>query len=258
MIRDSKIEGLPGVSAQHLPWDSDFFKADMAKVLYAGGQPTHTQDFVHCIRSATGSVYQRFNVFAEVPSEAIGAMQTLQSNGFRLIETRLNYYHTLADIPSGLKKARVATNADIPALKMVASGAVNAFDKYHADPFFTEAEANTYLETYVSNCVNGFAEAVFVPDLPPQPASFAAISRLNEPGWKAAGPVFRIPLTACLPENSGWHFPLCGAALEHARNQGGSCLIMTTQSTNRAVVHNCEKLGFKLGSTTHLFSISSK
>jgi dTDP-4-amino-4,6-dideoxy-D-galactose acyltransferase len=30
--------------------------------------------------------------------------------------------------------------------------------------------------------------------------------------------------------------------------------VMTTQATNRAVIHNSERLGYRLGRTTHIFA----
>jgi dTDP-4-amino-4,6-dideoxy-D-galactose acyltransferase len=135
----------------------------------------------------------------------------------------------------------------------VASGAVNFFDKYHADSFFKTDETNRYLETYIENCISGLAEKVFIPDLPSNPASFVALSKISYNSL----PLYRIPLTACLEENKGWHYDLCLHALQYAKGQGAQVLVMTTQSTNKAVIHNCEKLGFKFGSCSHLFTKSS-
>jgi dTDP-4-amino-4,6-dideoxy-D-galactose acyltransferase len=162
----------------------------------------------------------------------------------------------LDHLPTPLNNSRKASKVDIPYLKKVASQAVNDFDRYHADPFFTTRMANNYLETYIENCVNGFSECVFVPDLDQVPYSFVALSRLKEDSWFEKEPLFRIPLTACLPENKGWHYLLCLEALHYAKNNNAKCLVMTTQTTNKAVIHNCEKLGFKLGSCTHIFSKS--
>ena len=67
-------------------------------------------------------------------------------------------------------------------------------------------------------------------------------------------PLYRIPLTACLPENKGWHYHLCLAALAEAKSRQANALVMTTQAGNKAVIHNCEKLGFRLGSTFHIFT----
>ena len=241
---------------KRLAWDSDFFEADVYRILFMDAAQLPPLNLVKQHLARWLNQKARLNLFAEVPSEAIEEIRILQQLGFSLIETRLNYHHTLGNLLPSAQKARTASLEDMAPLKAVASGAVNRFDKYHADPFFRPEDASRYLETYIANCLKGFAEVVFVPDLPAMPASFVALSRLNDAAWKEAAPVYRIPLTACLPQNKGWHLPLCLAALEYAKKQGAACLLMTTQSTNRAVVHNCEKLGFKLGSCTHIFSLS--
>ena len=238
---------------QRLEWDSGFFGCCIYKV---SGLPENgfAEEWAE---QSKGFREARWNAFAEVPSEDTAAFRRLAIAGFALTETRLTYYHTLKNLPAYGRAARLATESDIPHLEKVASGAVNAYDKYHADPFFNSRETDRYLETYIRNCVKGFAEAVFVPDLPESPASFVALARLKENRPGEPRPFFRIPLTACLPANKGWHYDLCLQALRYSLSRDGACLVMTTQSTNRAVIHNCEKLGFKLGGTTHIFSKSS-
>lgn len=204
------------------------------------------------------SLKDPFYCFSEVPAEEYANLRKLQDAGFRLVETRLTYFHLLDHLPAPGRQTRLAGKEDVPYLRETASLAVNPFDKYHADPFFSESEAGQYLATYIENCVKGFAERVFVPDLNEPPFSFAALSRLILSGWTSALPIFRIPLTACLPANKGWHYDLCLAALHYARSKEAACLVMTTQATNKAVIHNCEKLGFKLGSCTLVVSTSNQ
>lgn len=237
---------------KRLDWDSSFFHAGIYKLDFLPEEP------IHDWKSRVGFLEadSRWNIFAEVPSEDIHAFRELGRLGFTLVETRLTYYHLLDSLPEETHPCRNAVADDIPSLRVTASQAVNAFDKYHADPFFSEEETNRYLETYIENCVNGFAERVFVPDLKTAPASFVALGKVKDDRF-ANGFFYRIPLTACLPLNKGWHYPLCLHALQYAKSQKVQVLVMTTQSTNKAVIHNCEKLGFKLGSCTHLFSKSS-
>lgn len=251
-VSEEKTPSDAPVSGRLLAWDSEFFNANIYKI----DSLTDTADLVAWEEKEVEKKGP-WQIFAEVPSEAVSVFELLSRSGFRLVETRFTYFHLLGDLPTTEQSARFATEADIEALKRAASGAINDFDKYHADPFYSSAKADAYLETYIANCVRGFAEKVLVPDLETPPASFVALSRIQVPGLKAeAGPFFRIPLTACLPENRGWHFPLCLAALHYAKAEGGKALVMTTQSTNKAVIHNCEKLGFRFGSCTHLFAKS--
>jgi dTDP-4-amino-4,6-dideoxy-D-galactose acyltransferase len=236
-----------GFDCLKLDWDSLFFLKDIYKIRFWEGETAPNPNF---------PPLENGQIFAEVPSEATQLFPLLAKHGFGLVETRLTYFHLLQNLPHAEKSARFASENDIPYLRKVASGAVNTFDRYHADPFFSPSETDHYLETYIENCVKGFAEKVFVPDFPSHPASFVALSRLREPVFQNQEPLFRIPLTACLPENKGWHFHLCLEALKYARAHKSPCLVMTTQSTNGAVIHNCEKLGFKLGSVFHIFSKS--
>lgn len=247
---NSMLEG------RRLDWDSGFFKADVFRIEHITKNATAQTDWQGILKVPTQKV--PWVVHCEVPSEDIHGLRRMSDWGFSLVETRLTYYHILEDLPETNRKARPAGPTDITSLRKTASGAVNAFDKYHADPFYRKEEADAYLETYIQNCVNGFAELVFVPDLAEPPASFVALSRMEDNRFSNDALLYRIPLTACLPENKGWHFHLCLSALHYAHSKGAKCLVMTTQSTNKAVIHNCEKLGFKLGSCSHIFSKSSR
>jgi len=245
---------LPGIHLKRLDWDSTFFEADIFKILYLG-ENANSND-AYKLFAEKKKPKKRTQYFLEIPSEATNHFGLLTRWGFSLIETRLTYYHLLEEIPLTNQLSRNALENDIIKLKKVASSAINLFDRYHVDSFFPKSDTDKYLEVYIENCIKGFAEKVFVPDLTTDPASFVAISRLKEPEWLEEGPLFRIPLTACLPENKGWHYPLCIAALNYAKANKSKCLVMTTQSTNKAVIHNCEKMGFKLGSSFHIFSKS--
>jgi dTDP-4-amino-4,6-dideoxy-D-galactose acyltransferase len=239
---------------KRLDWDSSFFNSEIVKILFINGEFELNRGFEFF--SENNISKRPVHFFLEIPSEATHLFKSLMHWGFSLVETRLTYFHKLNEIPDLVRQSRVASEIDIPFLKKVASEAINEFDRYHADDFFSGLDTDRYLQTYIENCVKGFAERVFVPDLDSNPASFVALSRLQELGWLEKGPLFRIPLTACLPKNKGWHYHLCVQALHYAKANQSKCLVMTTQSTNKAVIHNCEKMGFKLGSSFHIFSKS--
>jgi dTDP-4-amino-4,6-dideoxy-D-galactose acyltransferase len=235
---------------RRLSWDSDFFQAEMYRLDYLPEGTDAGTLLQHLPAPASNGTM----IFAEVPTQATEAIRTLCLAGFSMVETRLTYFHTLQHLPEISRPARRALSSDAEFLRRAASGARNPFDRYHTDPFFTEHQASRYLETYIENCLNGFAEIVLVPDLPKPPASFAALSRAEVPGMRPGEKLYRIPLTACLEENRGWHYHLCLAALHQAAENQAIALVMTTQAANSAVVHNCEKLGFRLGSAFHIFS----
>jgi len=252
--KNFKSKELHGIHLKRLDWDSDFFNADIFKIQFLDKEAYSEKALFFFSNAKKNKTLTHF--FLEIPSEAINFFPLLTKLGFSLIETRLTYYHLLKEIPEVKLASRHATENDIASLKKVASGAINEFDRYHADSFFSKSNTDKYLEVYIKNCVNGFAEKVFVPDLESEPASFVALSKVKDDGWLEDGPLYRIPLTACLPENKGWHYHLCIAALNYAKANHSKCLVMTTQSTNNAVIHNCEKMGFKLGSSFHIFSKS--
>jgi dTDP-4-amino-4,6-dideoxy-D-galactose acyltransferase len=240
-------EPAPALSCRKLDWDSAYFDADIHRLDFLP-DGISSADFSASLPQKNPG--RKTYVFTEVPTEAVSAFRLLSDHGFTLVETRLTYFHLLNNLPPINRNCRPAKQQDLPFLKKTASEAVNPFDRYHSDPFFSEKQASAYLETYIENCLNGFSELVFVPELETSPASFAAVSRVNIAGES----IYRIPLTAALAENKGWHYHLCLAALHHAKNKNAPALVMTTQSGNKAVIHNCEKLGFKLGSIFHIFS----
>jgi dTDP-4-amino-4,6-dideoxy-D-galactose acyltransferase len=238
------------VCIQNLGWDSEFFKFRMLKLEFL----SECVDADSLLAHPALQHSEPTHIIAEVPARASGAIQTLGKAGFCLTETRLNYFHTLKNLPPEIRKSRMAVAGDSTFLKKTASLAVNPSDRYHTDPFFSPEMASRYLETYINNCLNGHAEAVLVPDLETAPASFAAFSELRLPFVSESSRLYRIPLTACLPENQGWHYHLCLSALHKASENHALALIMTTQAANGAVIHNCEKLGFRLGSVFHVYS----
>lgn len=256
-FQSTSNESSKGICIHKLEWDSVFFQSVILKLEFLPDDAGIT-DLISQINLFYSSG-ERAMVFAEVPTNATTAIRTLGEAGFSMVETRLTYYHTLTNLQAALRTTRLANNQDLQGLKNSAAGAVNSFDRYHTDPFFEKGEAELYLETYISNCLNGFARAVFVPDsVGVETASFAALSEVKFPETSIPGKIFRIPLTACLPENRGWHYHLCLAAMHYAAKNNGLVLVMTTQAANQAVIHNCEKLGFKLGSTFHIFSKTLK
>ena len=105
---------------------------------------------------------------------------------------------------------------------------------------------------------NSYADAVLVPDEPGLLVdSFLAISDTpSTPEFPNSG-ASRILLTAVGPENKGWHMKLVAETVRRAASLSFSYVLMTTQATNKAVFRTCGKIGFRLGSTSHVLACNS-
>lgn len=254
----------PSVLYRHLDWDSKHF-----------GLPVYRLEFASCpdelgeapLQAMAGAYrmlvswlteqHQSFYVFAEVPSEDLLVLQAMGVAGFRLIETRLTFYR--GDIQqfasSERYPARLAKEADIPNLQDVARRARNAFDRYHADPFFSTAVADEYLATYVANSVRGFSDMVIVPAPDTsEPGAFltGAFDLRHE---RACGmKLGRIPLTAVAPERSGWNKRLNSELIHWFKDRGTQTIYTTTQPTNRAAIRVLETLRYSYGRSTHILA----
>ena len=152
---------------------------------------------------------------------------------------------------------RLAAPAEAAHLGRIAATARNPYDRFHADPWYGAAVADAYLARYAENTLTGpqLAAAVLVPDvLPDEVAAFLAISDLLQDAAALGQPLSRVLLTAVGEAQRGWHVRLVAATLLRARDLGHAAVLMTTQATNRAVLRNAEKLGFRLGATTHVLA----
>lgn len=243
-----------------LPWDSRHFGHPTLRIDFAdwGEDVTDPRRAVSVVArdvlSGLARQYDRFYLFAEVPSEDVALLQGLGEAGLSLVETRLTYVHdTLETVDVGAQAAtRAATVADIPNLRTTAAEARNAFDRYHADPFYGQASADAYLAEYVAQCVAGFSDVVLVPgDDAPAGAFVCGKADIDAPGGARVG---RLQLAAVSAPRRGWYRPLGAALLAWMRERGVTCVLNTTQSTNRAVIHVSEQLGYRYGRATHVLA----
>lgn len=246
----------------YLPWDSNYFKIPTYKIFFVLCQHTYPQilsEAVVLFRKTfmpAGKIY----CFLELPSEDILLLQSFTHAGFKLIETRLVYYlDGLQHYKKERYQVRKADRGDIQNLKKIAAETRNFYDRVHADPFFAQETADVYLATYIEQAVEGFADVVLVPDEKDIPVdAFSAISYLENDSQKLNCHLSRILLTAVAPSCRGWHYKLVSESVYQAKSTGAQYMLMTTQSTNRAVIRNCEKLGFRFGAATHILSAYSE
>jgi dTDP-4-amino-4,6-dideoxy-D-galactose acyltransferase len=246
---------------QQLAWDSDYFGTPMYR-LFTGLFPTQTtaDELVQAakgLRQQLAARHGAFYAFSVVPAEDVRLLQALTGAGWRLVETRLTYYRDqLSAFDYPRHAVRAADASEAAHIGRVAAAARNAYDRFHADAWFGEARADAYLARYAENTVAaGLAAAVLVPDAPELPIdSFLAISDLTDDAAALGARLSRVLLTAVGPANRGWHVKLVAETLHRAKALEHEVVLMTTQATNHAVFRTCEKLGFRLGATSHVLA----
>ncbi|WP_345126470.1 hypothetical protein [Hymenobacter antarcticus] len=245
---------------QGLPWDSDYFGTPTYR-LFTGlfgadaeaGQLEASAAALRWELAGRGPFY----AFSVVPAEDVALLQALTGGGWRLVETRLNFYcPTAAATLPAPAPVRLALPEEAAAIGQIAAAARNSYDRFHADPWFGEERADAFLERYAASAVAGAtADAVLLPDEPGLPVdSFLAISDTPAAPDLPGSAFSRVLLTAVGPRNRGWHVKLVAETVRRAAGLGFPYILMTTQATNGAVFRTCEKLGFRLGSTSHVLA----
>ncbi len=246
---------------QHLAWDSDYFGTPTYRLftgLFAEAESTKLAKAAAGLRQelASRGPYYAFSV---VPAEDTRLLQALTSGGWQLIETRLNFYCPVAAAPlPPPAPVRLARPDEAAAIGRIASAARNDYDRFHADPWFGPARADAFLARYAEAAVAGtYADAVLLPDAPDLPVdAFLAIGDTPAEAGVPGSGHSRVLLTAVGPANRGWHLKLVAETVRRAAALSLPYVLMTTQATNKAVFRTCEKLGFRLGSTTHVLACS--
>jgi dTDP-4-amino-4,6-dideoxy-D-galactose acyltransferase len=180
----------------------------------------------------------------------------LTASGWRLVETRLLFYRDdLKMFNQDRYPVRLAKLEEEEHIARISAENRNDYDRFHADPWFGAARADSFLARYASAAVRGYCDAVLVPNEPDLPVqSFLAVSDLKDDSAATGVGLSRVVLTAVGPQNKGWHLKLVSETVHRAREKGDQAVLMTTQATNRAVFRTCEKLGFKLGGSSHILS----
>lgn len=248
---------------QHLTWDTEFFGTDTYRLFTGLFEADASVDsLARAVQDLRATLAARgaYYAFSVVPAEDTALLQALTASGWRLIETRLNFYCPVAEAslpaPAAVRLARPDEAAHIGRISALVR---NIYDRFHADPWFGEARADALLARYAEAATEGsYADAVLVPDEPGLPVdAFLAIGdTLAEAGVPGSG-ASRVLLTAVGPANRGWHLKLVAETVRRAALLSLPQVLMTTQATNGAVFRTCEKLGFRLGSTSHVLACSS-
>lgn len=248
---------------EFLKWDTEFFGRKCYKiylVLYTHFDAAAFTDAINAFRIHLTKTGEHTYIFSDIPSEDTRFIQCLGSAGFKLVETRLHYFKdALTQYKSERYDVRNANKKDLANIIEVARNSRNKYDRIHADLNFSQELADNYLGTYAESAFNGYCDAVLVPaEEGVNVNSFLAIKYVKEDAAFLNTKFIRVALTAVGPTNKGWHKKLLSETIYYARNMDAQYVLMTTQSTNKAVIKNAENLHFNLGSTTHIFSFSNQ
>lgn len=238
-----------------LGWDSEYFQRKVIRLEII--LPDHDNTVI------TGRAITRFTdsiigdggyISVNIPSEDLFLLSSMAHSGFRLVETRLNYYfNSFERISDSPAPARRAVHEDIEALREVAMKMKNRFDRVHADPAFSDEVADAYLGTFIEEAVKGFADLVMVPDLNGvKPFGFlAADFPVEVMGLRIAKLVLA---AADNSEHKGWLSKLLMSVILELKQRNTDILTTITQASNRPAIRSWEKGGFRLGYVTHLYS----
>jgi len=247
-----------------LEWDSAFFERPMYRLI--------TILYAHRIEGILNDAVRRFRkelitntdktayCYIELPSEAINTIQSLTSNGFKLVESRIHQY--LSNIQNFSHKrfdVRKATTQDAENLAVVAAKMRNKYDRFHADHNFSNELADRYLSRFAEETTKNFADVVLVPNetgIPPN--ALLAVNFLKDEWAKLEEKVSQLVL-ASVDKNAckGWYEKLLSEVCYLLKENGTDYLITNTQTTNREPIHVNEKLGFKYSHTTHILTFSN-
>jgi len=241
-----------------LAWDSEFFGVPIFRIDYTSGPFGIREEDIKTafleLRIAIASKNKEFYVFGEVPVEDTQTCVGITEAGWRLIETRVTYFRDDIQRFEHIEErpTRHAVFEDIPELRIAAMNAINPYDRFHADSFFSDREAADFMAIFAENSLRGFADVVLVPASGPANAFVTGkrIEQTDSCQIRAGKNVF----TAVIDDRKGWYRHLIGALGNCFREQGMDVMLVTTQSANRAVLKVLFQHGFRFGRATHIFS----
>ncbi len=247
------------ILGRRLAWDSQFFGYDVVRLdgIFPTAPPLDRPraDYRKPLKSWLQTVRKRGAryVFAQVDPRDLATLRALGENRFSLIETRYLHHGPVLEPKLGQRyPVRQATLDDIPSLARAASQAVNAYDRFHADPAIDADRAAELMEQWIAESVAGrMADVVIVPDVP-EPEAFVTY-RYHRADWPRWGlPVVQGVLSAVAPQFRGWMGKLGPEVAYHLYGQGARYSWGTTQVTNRSIVWLAQDGGARFGRCEHV------
>jgi len=243
-----------------LHWDSEYFGFEHYKIVNVLFDHHNINILVKAINSFKNDYcnISKAYYFIDIPSEETLLQQAFTGNGFRLIESRLNYYYDQVKDYKGRERfnTRLANKNDAEYLKEVAMKMKNNFDRVHADAQIDSIIADKYIGQFAFNSVMGFADFVLVPNTDEKPPfGFLAF---NKPTKVGGFRVSKLVLAAIdNSEEKGWLNKLLSEAIYLLQDYNVDYLTTITQSSNAPAFKTWEKFGFKLSNVTNILAFKN-
>ncbi|TAF34673.1 MAG: hypothetical protein EAZ57_02860 [Cytophagales bacterium] len=169
----------------------------------------------------------------------------LRRLGFKLVETRWHYAHRYLQGFEANPSLRLATLEDETALMDWAVKARNAHDRHHAEPLFSQEQADAYLAGYASAALRGFCTGVLVPQKPDDKA-FVAYNQYQV--WQTVVPQVGASLS------KGCFFKILTEILHRAHKEGCHYAYANTQAQNTRCQEALTRLGFVYTHETQIWT----
>lgn len=248
------------VACQRLPWDSDFFGLQVARLNAVVPLDAPRYQVEADLRPAVTAVAKMARergiayLFAAVDSRDAAVARALGESGFGVIESRAFYHRGLSDYEHPERfEVRLAEAGDIEPLCRAAVEMVNAYDRFHADPSIPRELADRLMSRWVEASIrDGFADFTVVPNVP-KPKAFCTV-KLHRGSWDSLGLKLSQPVfSAVSTEFRGWYRRIISEICYRLKDLGSEHAYMITQTTNGAVIWVWESLGFRFGKNELVF-----
>jgi len=242
-----------------LIWDSNFFGIETAKILgiYTISEMEPTTDVYLKLLQNINSYLADQNVeyiLWQIDARNINLIQAACEKGYVLIESRLHYYINLLSFNSSERyDVRLATDNDIDTLSKAAVEMANMYDRFHADSFLPREKVDQLMAKWVEASISGnFADGAIVPNVE-KPKAFCTF-KLHKENWASWGKNISQPVfSAVSGEFRGWYRKIISELNYFMKDEGAEFAFLITQSTNKAVIHSWESLGYKFGKNELVF-----
>lgn len=231
----------PAFSVSPDPWLAGIVERDAYQVALDADGSTHPALFE---RLLTEPVF----VTAKVATHNVAAVQRLEQQGFRIVDTSL-VFGMLRNDGQRPENVRAARDVDRERVASI-SGSAFRYSRFHLDPGFPDALANSIKAQWAENYFSGQrGDAMWVIEKTSQVVGFVLLLRRNDEE-------FIIDLVAVSPEctRQGFGRQLVAAAISHecSGERGRSTVVVGTQAANHSSVNLYESMGFRLKSSQYV------